>query len=200
MEGQRESESGDNRESSECIHAHPELCVRSFEPVNFVRRDWREYAFVGVDAEFWLRSIWESVVFIVEHACYSAICTSYAAGRTAADCGQHGRGTLFRESMDAGDVRSSRQHDDEIHGNHNFDGHDAEGRVQTITGLPSGTIRYYYDGSGNRVMKVICSTSPCTASTSGAQITTNVYDTQGLALEYGPSAPVRGTHTSSPTI
>lgn len=32
--------------------------------------------------------------------------------------------------------------------------YDAEGRVQTITGLTSGTIRYYYDGSGNRVMKV----------------------------------------------
>jgi len=51
--------------------------------------------------------------------------------------------------------------------------YDGEGRVQTITGLPAGTVgavRYYYDGNGNRVMKVICSSSPCTSATAGAQI------------------------------
>ena len=72
--------------------------------------------------------------------------------------------------------------------------YDAEGRVQTITGLPAGVLRYYYDGNGNRVMKVICSSSPCTNTTSGAAISTYVYDAMNhLAVEYGPSAPVRGT-------
>ncbi len=72
--------------------------------------------------------------------------------------------------------------------------YDGEGRVQTITGLPAGTVRYYYDGNGNRVMKVICSSSPCTSATAGAQITTYVYDALGqLAAEYGPPASVTGT-------
>jgi YD repeat-containing protein len=65
--------------------------------------------------------------------------------------------------------------------------YDAEGRVQTITGLPAGTIRYYYDGNGNRVMKVICGTSACTPTTSGAQLSLYVYDAMGqLAVEYAP--------------
>ncbi len=77
--------------------------------------------------------------------------------------------------------------------------YDGEGRVQTITGLTAmgvseGTIRYYYDGNGNRVMKVICSGSLCTSATAGAQITTYVYDALGqLAAEYGPPASVTGT-------
>jgi RHS repeat-associated protein len=72
--------------------------------------------------------------------------------------------------------------------------YDAENRQQTVTGLGMGTLQYYYDGNGSRVMKVICSSTPCTSTTSGAQVTTYVYDASGqLAAEYGSAPPVSGT-------
>jgi RHS repeat-associated protein len=72
--------------------------------------------------------------------------------------------------------------------------YDAENRLQTVTGLSMGVLRYYYDGDGRRVMKVLCATSPCTNTSSGAQITTFVYDSTGqLAAQYAPAAPVNGT-------
>jgi RHS repeat-associated protein len=72
--------------------------------------------------------------------------------------------------------------------------YDAENRLQTVTGLSMGVLRYYYDGDGRRVMKVLCSASPCTNTTSGAQITTYVYDSSGqLVAEYAQAGAVTGT-------
>jgi YD repeat-containing protein len=72
--------------------------------------------------------------------------------------------------------------------------YDAENRLTNVTGSPDFGVRYYYDGSGRRSMKVICSSSPCTNTTSGAQITAFVYDAQGqVAAEYGGSSTVSGT-------
>jgi RHS repeat-associated protein len=56
-------------------------------------------------------------------------------------------------------------------------------------------VRYYYDGDGKRTMKVVCQpgASSCDASTSGATITSYVYDASGsLAAEYGGASPDTG--------
>jgi RHS repeat-associated protein len=48
--------------------------------------------------------------------------------------------------------------------------------------------QYTYDGSGQRVVKAVCTSgaNPCTALVTGARVTTYVYDAQGnLAAEYG---------------
>jgi YD repeat-containing protein len=75
--------------------------------------------------------------------------------------------------------------------------YDAENRLLTVTDSTlSATpdLQYYYDGNGHRVMKVLCSTSPCSPTTAGAQITTYVYDASGqLAAEYGSPGAVGGT-------
>jgi RHS repeat-associated protein len=75
--------------------------------------------------------------------------------------------------------------------------YDAENRLLTVndpTLSATPNFQYYYDGNGHRVMKVLCSTSPCSTTTSGAEITTYVYDPSGqLAAEYGSPSSVSGT-------
>ena len=75
--------------------------------------------------------------------------------------------------------------------------YDAEGRLMFVptTSTSSQAVRYYYDGNGKRVMKVLCAagTWTCDASSQGAVITTFVYDAAGeLAAEYSPSSPDAG--------
>jgi hypothetical protein len=67
---------------------------------------------------------------------------------------------------------------------------DAENRIWTAT-VGTQTAIYGYDGDGRRVTKILCPSqvTSCTAATTGATVTTYVYDPTGnLAQEYGPPA------------
>src|SRR5579864_1037971 len=73
--------------------------------------------------------------------------------------------------------------------------YDAENR-QTSALINNFPTTYAYDGDGRRVQKIVCpeGTNPCTAASTGAVVTTFVYDAQGeLAAEYGgPQNPEAG--------
>src|SRR5579864_1233649 len=73
--------------------------------------------------------------------------------------------------------------------------YDAENR-QTSALINNFPTTYAYDGDGRRVQKIVYpeGTNPCTAASTGAVVTTFVYDAQGeLAAEYGgPQNPEAG--------